>query len=241
MSRIEVSRDEIVLRIIGIGAAAIIAACVALIGTSARVAFGGMATPTAPPVILFEDDFATYSRRWTESESPKASALYTEEMFTISIGSPGVSLWSIPDFDTPLHDYRIEVTAQVQTSSEDAQFGLIMDHDDEDHFYAVLITLDGTWQFLHYEDGVWLDLTPPETSLPDDTVAELSSVAMRLQVDVTNGNTVTFSLNDQHLDTITLDDALTGSVFGLIARAEHGFIEVAFDDVLVSRVIKENE
>ncbi len=50
------------------------------------------ATPTSTPqgVILFEDDFATYSGRWRESEIPKASVAYSDEALVMRVVSPGV-------------------------------------------------------------------------------------------------------------------------------------------------------
>ncbi|MBN1566095.1 MAG: hypothetical protein JXA10_19810 [Anaerolineae bacterium] len=225
--------QRIITRHIGFSLIALVMILVALGHTLSGTAIA----QTPAPIILFDDDFATYSHRWAESESPKASAYYTEETFTISIVSPGVNLWSVPDFTTPLYDYHLTVSAHIHNGGADAQFGVILDRTDDDQFYAWVIALDGSWYFLHHVDGVWHDLTPPDAILPDDVTAQFASGAresVRLQVDVTGDNTLTFTVNDHDLATIIVDETLTGSVFGVIARAEHGFIDVAFDDMLVT-------
>ena len=224
-------------RIIIVGEVVLCVLLAAVVGTSSSAAFGGvvparlmMQTVTPAPAILFEDDFATYSRRWAVTESPKASAMYSNERFNLRVVSPGISVWSVPDFGTPLRDYHIEVTAYVQRGGKGAQFGLVLDGEDDAHFYAFMITLDGAWRFLRHEAGIWHDLTPPGAN----PVIGLTDRAVRLQVDVTDWNTFAFWFDDQLLQTVTLDRVLSGSVFGLIARAELGFIDVAFDDMLVT-------
>ncbi len=194
-------------------------------------------TPIPAPTVLFEDDFTSYSRRWDESESPKASVVYTDKAFSITIVSPGVNLWSAPDFSTPLRDYHVEVTAHVLNGSKDAQFGVVLENEDDALFYAFVIALDGTWRFLQYDDGIWRDLTPSgAVLLPVD--AEL---AIRFQVDVTGANTFAFGVNDQQPQMVSVEGELAGAMFGLIARAEHGFIEVVFDDMLVTTVIRNDQ
>jgi hypothetical protein len=177
-----------------------------------------------------------------ETESPKAWALYVDETFNITIMSPGVSLWSVPDFETALHDYHVEVTATVQAGGEDAQFGLILDHQDEAAFYAFMITLAGESRLLRYEADEWRDLTPLDSVALDETWldAMLDGAPVRLGVDVADGSLALW-FDDQLLQTVTIDDELAGAVFGLVARAEHGFIDVAFDDVLVTAFIRKDD
>jgi hypothetical protein len=231
-----------------IGAVVALALFGALVGASSSAA-DSVATPTGNvaqaatpvPVILFDDDFSTYSRRWLETESPKAWALYADEMFYITITSPGVSLWSVPDFETVLRDYHIEVTATVQAGGEDAQFGLVLDAQDEAAFYAFVITLAGEWRLMWYEANEWRDLTPPDSVALDETWVDamVDGAPVHLQVDVTGGSTLALWVDDQLLQTVSIDDTLAGAVFGLVARAEHGFIDVAFDNVLVTTLIRE--
>jgi hypothetical protein len=192
-------------------------------------------TPTLRGVVLFEDDFATYSGRWVESESPKASVAYRDGALVIRVVSPGVYSWSVPDFDAPLRDYRVEVTADVRGGSADSLVGFVLGHRDDEHFYAVLTTPQGEWVFLRRQGNEFEDLTPPDAApldlTPDDE-------ALRLRADVV-GAEVSLWINDQLAGRVTVTDGLTGADFGLIARAGRGYVDVSFDDCVVTGIVGE--
>jgi hypothetical protein len=201
----------------------------------AQTRFTRAATPTPREVILFEDDFMTYSGRWQEKTSPKASVVYSEATLTMRVVSPGVFVWSVPDFGTPLRDYRVEVTADFQGGSADSRFGFVLDYQDDDHFYALLTTPQGEWQFLRHQEDEWVDLTPPDAASLNRE-ADVS----RLRVDVV-GDTLTFWADDQLAGSITVEEALSGAEFGLIARAGHGYVDVAFDDFIATVIGGESQ
>ncbi len=195
------------------------------------------ATPTSTPqgVILFEDDFATYSGRWRESESPKASVAYSDAALVMRVVSPGVYSWSVPDFVAALRDYRVEVTADVQGGSADSWLGFVLDYQDDEHFYALLTTTQGEWVFLRRQGNDFEDLTPPDAAPLDQTA---DNGPLRLRADVI-GAEVTFWINDQQAGSITVTDGLSGAPFGLIARAGRGYVDVSFDDFVVTAVVGE--
>lgn len=196
------------------------------------------ATPAPRTVILFEDDFATYSGRWQEKTSPKASALYSEAALKMRVVSPGVFVWSVPDFKMLLRDYRIEVTADFQAGSADSWFGVALDYQGDSCFYAWLMTPQGKWQFLRRQDAEsgWDDLTPPD-AVPLDRAGGEGPI--RLRVDVVSDRLV-FWVDDQPVGRVVVEEALAGAGFGLIARAGHGYINVTFDDLVVTAILGEN-
>lgn len=191
-----------------------------------------LTTKTPESVLLFEDNFATYSGRWNVTESPKATVTLADQRLQFMINAPGVSTWSVPDFSTPLHNYQVEVSAYLVDGEANAQYGIVLDYEDDETFYAMLVTLAGEWRLVQHRAGKWDDLTPREPAAIDWPKHEPGE-PIRLAVAVT-GNTVTLAVNEQGLDPITVAEALTGSVFGLIARAEQGHITVAFDDLAVT-------
>jgi hypothetical protein len=193
------------------------------------------ATPTPHGVVLFEDDFATYSGRWQEKDSPKASVAYSEATLELRVVSPGVFVWSVPDFDAALRDYRVEVAADVRGGSADSLVGFVLDYHDDDHFCALLTTAQGEWQFLRREGAEWVDLTPPDAApLKRETDGSL----IRLRADVV-GDMVTLWIGDQPAGRVTIADGLTGADFGLIARAGRGYVDVSFDDFIVTAIVGE--
>jgi hypothetical protein len=193
------------------------------------------ATPTPRGVTLFEDDFATYSGRWRESESPKASVAYRDAALVMRVVSPGVYSWSVPDFDTALRDYRVEVMADVRGGSADSLVGFVLDYQDDEHFYAVLTTPQGEWVFLRRQGNEFEDLTPPDAApldlTPDDGL-------LRLRADVV-GAEVSLWIDDQLAGSVTVADGLSGADFGLITRAGRGYVDVSFDDFVVTAIIGE--
>jgi hypothetical protein len=195
------------------------------------------ATPAPRGVILFEDDFVTYSGRWQEKTSPKASVLYGEAVLNVRVVSPGVFAWSVPDFDTILRDHRVEVTVDFRGGSADSRFGFVLDYRDDEHFYALLTTLPGEWQFLRRQGIEWVDLTPPDAA---SLAQEADGALIRLRVDVV-GDTLTFWIDGQPAGRVIVGDALSGANFGLIARAGHGYVDVAFDDFVVTVIVGENQ
>jgi hypothetical protein len=190
------------------------------------------ATPAPRGVILFEDDFATYSGRWRESESPKALVAYQDAALAVIVASPGVYSWSVPDFDATLRDYRIEVTATVQGGSADSLVGLVLDYQGDEHFYALLTTTQGEWMFLRRQGDAFEDLTPPDVSPLDLTP---HNGPLRLRADVIDSE-VTLWIDDQAAGSVTAADGMSGGDFGLIARAGHGYVDVSFDNIVVAAI-----
>jgi hypothetical protein len=196
------------------------------------------AAPTMTPtsgIVLFHDDFSTYSGRWTTERSPKSVVEYAESALTMQVLSPGVAVWSVPSFDLDLDHYRLEATAAFQDGSEDSMFGLVLNYENADNFYAILVSPEGDWQFLRRDGDEWIDLTPDEAES-----FEWTSDTIRLAADVTS-DSVILSVDEQVIAEIPLDGELSGELFGLVALAGNGYIDVQFDDVLVMNGVEEND
>jgi hypothetical protein len=207
----------------------------ATLSAPVRAEGGLTATPTPRGAILFEDDFATYSGRWRESESPKASVAYRDAALVMRVVSPGVYSWSVPDFDAALRDYRVEVTADVRGGSADSLVGFVLDYQDDEHFYALLTTPQGEWAFLRRVGSAFEDLTPPD-AVPLDLTPD--GGPLRLRADVA-GAEVSLWIDDQPAGSVTATDELSGGPFGLITRAGRGYVDVSFDDFVATAIIGE--
>ena len=194
-------------------------------------------TPTPRGNLLFEDDFATYSNRWRESDSPKARVAYQTFALTMRVVSPGVSVWSVPDFDAPLGDYSVQVVADFHEGSPDSWFGLIVAYEDDENFCTLMVNLAGDWRFLRHQSSEWIDLTPAD-AMPVTRASR--SPVVRLRVDVI-GDTLTLYEDDRLIGEAAVDKASSGGVFGLIARAGRGYIDVSFDNVVVTSIGKASE
>jgi hypothetical protein len=193
--------------------------------------------PTATPADdadLFRDDFETYSNRWTQHESPKASVKYDEGALHARIVSPGVAVWSVPDFEVPLQDYRVEVDVQFLDGSIDSQFGFVLDYVDDDDFYALIATLDGGWLFMQQDSGEWVDLTDDQDETFETVEVESGAPVIRLAAEIIDGSLKLY-LDDQLLGSMVAE-SLSDGMFGLFARAGKGYTDVVFDNIVVTDI-----
>ncbi len=189
-------------------------------------------TGTPPPAgnVLFEDDFATYSGRWEEKITPKASVAYRDATLEVLVASPGASAWSMPDFDLALTDFSLEVTIAFQDGSADSWAGVLFDFEDEGQFYALLVASDGQWRWLERDGPDWHDLTPEDATPAERDNAE---APVRLRLDVT-GDTLAVAIDAEPAGELPVVRDETWQKFGLIARAGRGYVRVSFDDVIVT-------
>ncbi len=164
------------------------------------------------------------------TENAKASVTYDDEALSLRVVSPGVYVWSVPDFDTPLRDYRLDVMVELHEGSADSVFGFVVDYQDENNFYALLTTALGEWHWYQLDQGDWLDLTPADAE-PVET--DTGGMVMALRADII-GDTIAFYIDDQLAGRVTVEDGFSGGVFGVIARAGRGYVIVSFDDFVVT-------
>lgn len=186
-------------------------------------------TPTPRVPVLFQDDFSTYSGRWTLAESPKAAVRFQDAALALQIASPGVDLWTVPDFTAALADYHLTVEVQAEANSPDALVGFVLDYEDDEDFYVLAASFDGQWLLRQRIGGTWLDLTPE--TVPDGTLFDQEVLILEAEI---SGDTVTLWISDVLYGQVTLDEPLGGAPFGLYARAGHGYLNAAFDNLIVT-------
>ena len=200
---------------------------------------GATATSTLPPVLLFSDDFATYSGRWREFSSAKATVAYHDEALHMRVVAPGVAVWSVPDFRAPLLDYQIAARVRFNAGQRDGQAGLVTGYIDDDQFIAVLLTASGEVRVLLRERSEWHTLaeTTGKTALPLGREAwlqaELRSAA--------GSETLAVFINGARVAEVQLPTGSSRGTFGLIARAGRGYVDVSFDNVVVTALSSAEE
>ncbi len=189
-------------------------------------------TATPVPILLFADDFGTYSGRWRESFSAKATAAYRDETLWMRVVSPGVAVWSVPDFQAPLADFDIQVTVQFNAGQSDGQAGILFGYADDEHFTAVLLSAEGRIYILARDGQQWEELTSQEGLISPVRFGE--SVLVRInRVGVGNDALLTVTVAGEPVAEFTLPAIGQGRSFGLIARAGRGYVDVSFDEVVV--------
>ncbi len=180
--------------------------------------------------ILFQDDFSTYSRRWRVEETAKTLVEYRDEALSLSVFAPGVSVWSVPDFEMDTTTYEIEVTADFRNGNDDSSFGLVLNYADDDQFYIFALTPNGTWRFEQRDGAEWIDLTPLDTE-----PIEMAAFPVSLHATVIDYR-YTFWVDEQYAGEIQLQDSPKSNQFGVITLTQKGYSDVTFDDMLVTTI-----
>lgn len=225
-------------RKVGAGAvttALLLGAMIPLSGTSPQgyAAAGPLPTVTVTltPVLLLADDFATYSGRWREASSAKATVAYRDETLWMRVVSPGVAVWSVPDFEVPLSSYRLQATVRFNAGQPDGQAGIVFGYADDEHFQAVLLSAGGRLEALSYQRGRWQTLASQEL-----LAAPVPGESVLVQMDWVNGAEEIYLVvraGEESLIETALPAEGESGLFGLIARAGRGYVDVSFDDVMV--------
>lgn len=193
---------------------------------------------------LFEDDFSTYSSRWLERETPKATVAYSDEMLVLRVVSPGVGVWSVPDFQVALAEYDLETTIIFREGGADAQAGVVLAYTDDvvltsaddDAFLAVLVMRSGAWQVMQFDSGEWIDLTPDDAS-PVERDEASDTLVLRVEL---LEETLAVWIDEQPTGIVPVDeDDRPGTGFGVLARAGRDYVEVAVDEVVVREIAEE--
>ncbi len=193
------------------------------------------ATPVPPaltiPRIFFEENFGTYSGRWQLIESPKARVMYANEALRMQVTSPGFAVWSMPDFYTSLHDYRITVVVHIARGTPDARFGVVLDYRSDDLFWAVMFTENREWTIVERTATSWATAKSGKLAWSPEVFDQIDRT-YQVSVDV-QGNTVKLFLEGELVAETLMDRTLAGGRWGLIAQAGHGYLDLSFDDVIV--------
>lgn len=129
-------------------------------------------SPSANPVTLFHDDFATEADRWRLLDlGKKASIGYNVSMGTLDVvvSTANYALWSFPDTDLALDQADIRVQADWSAGGSDSQFGLILNYHSDNDMLVIAASRDGHVRIGHYRAKAWTDLTPPMTLTFDPT------------------------------------------------------------------------
>jgi hypothetical protein len=193
--------------------------------------------PTATPIRLFVDDFETYSSRWRVVETPKAGVAHRDGELRFQISSPGVSVWSVPDFAVPLGAYRLDVAATVHAATPDSWFGIVVGYVSDEQFTVVVLRPGGEWQLMRRDGAAWTEVAPESQEAPPGPAFD-SALALSLAV---NQDAVALTVDGLFLGEIPIDSGESEGVFGLIAQAGKGYLDVSFDNiVVVSEAVSES-
>ena len=112
------------------------------------------AIETVPPrqdyQVILDDDFSSGSG-WYEMEGENFGFLYTDNGYEIYVNLLNAAIWSIRDIEH--EDIRLQADAVQLAGSEDGYFGVTCRHQDEDNYYALVISVNSQYGIARMRDG----------------------------------------------------------------------------------------
>ncbi len=184
-------------------------------------------SPSLPPaVMVFSDDFSK-STGWVTALQDSYGFEYTQDGYRMYVNFLSDALWS--GLNTEYTDVRVEVDAVRLAGPEDGYFGVACRSQDENNYYALVVSLDGQIGIARKMDGDLVFLAqgnaPAGTLHPGE---ELNRIAG----DCTRSNLVLYANGQKLLE--AQDDSFASGGIGLVAgtRKQAG-IDVLFDNLAV--------
>ncbi len=186
-------------------------------------------SPEATTVgVLFQDDFSEKDSGWDRMVSDVGSTDYDGEAYHIVVNEPLVDLFSNPSHT--FNDVVIEVTATRQSGPLNNSFGVICRYQDEENFYAGLITSDGYAGIFEVKEGVY-HLKGHDEMIAVPAILGGSGVN-RIHFECI-GKSLLLAVNDTPVDAQNDKSYDSGDV-GLIAGTfDEPGVHIAFDDFFV--------
>jgi len=178
--------------------------------------------------MLFEDDFSEKNSGWDHFASELGWTDYQQQTYHIVVNEPITDLFANPY--QSFKDVVIEVTAAKQGGPDSNSFGVICRYQDEENFYAALISSDGYAGIFLVRDGCYSQLGQAEMlAVP----AILGGGAANLIHFECIGDTLALAVNGSPVDA-QQDGSFESGDVGLIAGTfEEGGVHIAFDDFKV--------
>jgi hypothetical protein len=184
-------------------------------------------TPTRELTLVFEDDFSEETG-WFVDEGDEFGFVYVGEAYHIYSEILNSTIWTIRESE--FADVHLEVEAKRVDGAEDAYFGLVCRHqDDEDSYYGLVIGTDGFAGIGQSDDGEFEFI---ETVEAPEGVIEPGQETNLVQADCV-GDTLAISANGERLLERQDDDFASGFIGLVIGTRLSGGVVVEFDNYAI--------
>lgn len=184
-------------------------------------------TPTPAAQVLFQDDFSRETGWWT-NETDNYTVEYAAGGYRFSITSLNTAIWSIRE--QSYAGVRLEVDATQTGGVSDGYYGLVCRYDDDNNYYALVISSNGSFGIAKSEAGELEFLQQGS----DSALIQPGNATNRVRADCA-GQTLSLYANDRLLLEIEDDDFEAGFIGLLAGTRLTGGVEVLFDNYAILR------
>lgn len=185
------------------------------------------------PDFLFADDFSgEFDCGWALYDRGGGTAAIDNAAMQLTVGQPGQLWWTNPgrSFD----DVVITTEARQVDGPNDNAYGVICRYQDEENFYAFMVSGDGYFAIGKYQSGneTVTYLTPDAQFQPSDAI-NVGVASNELRVSCI-GNQLSMEVNGIPLLSVTDPTFVNGDVGLAAATLQQGTTIVEFDNVRVT-------
>jgi hypothetical protein len=185
------------------------------------------------PDFLFADDFSgEFDCGWALYDRGGRSAAIDNAAMQLAVGQPGELWWTNPgrNFD----DVVITAEARQVDGPNNNAYGLICRYQNEENFYAFLVSGDGYYAIGKYQSGsdTVTYLTPDAQFQPSDAI-NVGVASNELRVSCI-GSELNLEINGIPVLTVSDPTFVTGDIGLAAGTLEQGTTIVEFDNVRVT-------
>ena len=184
--------------------------------------------PTAS--LPFRENFDDARNGWTLTQTSLAEIALGGGQLRVNVKEVDSLAWSVAAGKT-FDDFTLEVDATPLTGPDDNDYGVIVRRVDDDNFYRLEISGDGYYNVQKREKGKWQKLIVDWTE--SDAIRK-GKATNHLRV-VCAGRVMTFYVNQVMLVQVADDSFKRGSVGVLAGTLAEPGVQVAFDNLQVSK------
>ena len=177
---------------------------------------------------MFSDDFSDPDSGWDRVQVDTGLTDYDNGRYRIFVDEAQHDYWANPGLS--FTDVQVEVDATKIGGPDDNDFGLVCRYQDEENFYALLVSSDGFYAILKYSGGS-SEILGTDSWPPSDAINQ-GSATNHIRADCI-GDSLTLYANGEQLHAVT-DSAFASGDVGLIAGTfDEPGADIAFDDFVV--------
>lgn len=177
---------------------------------------------------MYMDDFSDHDNGWATTVSEQGVVSYDQDAMRILIREPNADYWTTPGIQTG--DSIASVDAMRVTGPVNNLYGEVCRWQNEDNYYAFLLSSDGYYGIIRVFQGERKVLTSGE--MQTTTLIQPDHMANHLRADCV-GNRLSLYLNWNKIAEVN-DDTFSSGDTGLIASTlDEAGTDIRFDNFIV--------
>lgn len=178
--------------------------------------------------VLFQDNFSSRAGGWPSEIETAGVSDYLGEAYRILVSLPDSDRLARPGLD--LADVHLQVESTRISGPVDNRYGVICRYQDENNYYAFLLSTDGYYAIVKMQEGQTIVLGT-ETMQPAQEL--LTGYPTHYIEAVCQGQQLTLQVNGRELASV-MDSSFSSGDVGLIAGAfSEAGVEILFDNFQV--------